>query len=124
LSLLPSGNRPADAHRDCWTANVGKSSLINCILKSDRTIVSEIPGTTRDSVDVPFTLNEKPYVLIDTAGLRHRRKIKTSVDQFALMRCERSIRSATWRCWCWMRSLAVTQQDKKIGGRSEAARGA
>jgi len=51
-------------------------SLINCILKSDRTIVSEIPGTTRDSVDVPFTLNEKPYVLIDTAGLRHRRKIK------------------------------------------------
>src|SRR5208282_4026193 len=72
--------------------NVGKSSLINAILKDERTIVSDIPGTTRDSVDVPFMVQGKPYVLVDTAGLRHRRKIKTPVDQFGLMRAERSIR--------------------------------
>lgn len=104
--------------------NVGKSSLINCILQSERTVVSAIPGTTRDSVDVPFTLDDKPFVLVDTAGLRHRRKINSSVDQFGLMRAERSI------CECNVAVLVldalagVTQQDKNIGGQiAEAARG-
>jgi len=104
--------------------NVGKSSLINAILKSERTIVSEIPGTTRDSVDVPFALDGRPYVLIDTAGLRHKRKIKTSVDQFGLMRAERSIRECDVAVLVLDAVDGVTKQDKKIGGQiAEAARG-
>jgi GTP-binding protein len=104
--------------------NVGKSSLINSILQSERTIVSDIPGTTRDSVDVPFTLAGKSFVLIDTAGLRHRRKIKSSVDQFGLMRAERSIRECDVAVLVLDAVDGVTKQDKKIGGQiAEAARG-
>ena len=104
--------------------NVGKSSLINCIMKNERTIVSETPGTTRDSVDVPFALNEKLYVLIDTAGLRHRRKIKTSIDQFGLMRAERSIRNCDIAVLVLDAMEGVTKQDKKIAGQIvEAGRG-
>jgi GTP-binding protein len=104
--------------------NVGKSSLINAILKDQRTIVSDIPGTTRDSVDVPFTVHEKPYLLIDTAGLRHRRKIASSVDQFGLMRAERSIRECDIAVLVLDAVAGVTKQDKAIGGQiAEAARG-
>ena len=104
--------------------NVGKSSLINSILKGERTIVSEIPGTTRDSIDVPFAFNDKSYVLIDTAGLRHKRKIKAPVDQFGLMRAERSIRDCDVAVLVLDAVDGVTKQDKKIAGRIlEAARG-
>jgi len=104
--------------------NVGKSSLINAILQSERTIVSEIAGTTRDSVDVPFTLNDKPYVLVDTAGLRHKRKIKSSVDQFGLMRAERSIRECDVAVLVLDAVDGVTKQDKSIAGQvAEARRG-
>jgi GTP-binding protein len=104
--------------------NVGKSSLINAILKDQRTIVSDIPGTTRDSVDVPFTVHEKPYLLIDTAGLRHRGKINSSVDQFGLMRAERSIRECDIAVLVLDAVAGVTRQDKAIAGQiAEAARG-
>ena len=96
--------------------NVGKSSLINAILQSERTIVSEIAGTTRDSVDVPFVLNDKPYRLLDTAGLRHKRKIASSVDQFGLMRAERSIRECDVAVLVLDAMDGVTKQDKKIAG--------
>ena len=103
--------------------NVGKSSLINAILEGDRTIVSDIPGTTRDSVNVPFTLDDKPYLLVDTAGLRHRSKIQSSVDQFGLMRAERSIRECDVAVLVLDAVAGVTKQDKKIGGQiAEAAR--
>src|SRR6266404_596948 len=104
--------------------NVGKSSLINAILKDERTIVSDIPGTTRDSVDVPLTVKGKPYLLVDTAGLRHRSKIKTSVDQFGLMRAERSIRECDVAVLVLDAVDGALNQDKKIGGQiAEAARG-
>lgn len=108
--------------------NAGKSALINAILKDNRTIVSEIPGTTRDSVDVPFTLRRggtvKPYVLVDTAGLRHRRKIRSSVDQFGLMRAERSIRECDIAVLVLDAVAGVTKQDKRIAGQiAEARRG-
>ena len=104
--------------------NVGKSSLINAILKDERTIVSDIPGTTRDSVDVPFRVQDKPYMLVDTAGLRHRRKIKTSVDQFGLMRAERSIRECDIAVLVLDAVAGVTKQDKNIAGQiAEASRG-
>ena len=104
--------------------NVGKSSLINAIIESERTIVSNIPGTTRDSVDVPITIDGKSYVLVDTAGLRHRSKIASSVDQFSLMRAERSIRTCSVAVLVLDAVDGVTRQDQKIGGLiAEAARG-
>jgi GTP-binding protein len=104
--------------------NVGKSSLINSIFKGERTIVSEIPGTTRDSIDVPFKHQDKSYMLIDTAGLRHRRKIRSSVDQFGLMRAERSLRECDVAVLVLDAMDGVTKQDKNIAGQiCEAARG-
>jgi len=104
--------------------NVGKSSLINAIIESERTIVSAIPGTTRDSVDVPVTIDGQTYMLVDTAGLRHRSKIASSVDQFSLMRAERSIRTCDVAVLVLDALDGVTRQDKKIGGLiAEAARG-
>ena len=72
--------------------NAGKSSLINAILKDERTIVSEIAGTTRDAVDVPYEYAGEQHTLIDTAGLRQRSKMDTSVEVFSAMRTEKSIR--------------------------------
>ena len=96
--------------------NVGKSSLINAILKSPRTIVSEIPGTTRDSVDIPFEQEGKRYLLIDTAGIRPRRRHNTPVEVFSVMRSEKSIVRADI-CALVIDAVArVTTQDKKIAG--------
>ena len=121
--VAPEGARPTRI-AIVGRPNVGKSSLINAILKDERTIVSDIPGTTRDSVDVPFTLNETSYLLVDTAGLRHRRKIRTSVDQFGLMRAERSIRECDIAVLVLDAVAGVTRQDKKIAGQiAEAGRG-
>ncbi len=78
--------------------NVGKSSYINRLLRNDRVIVSEIPGTTRDSVEIPFAVGKGPqarsYLLIDTAGMRRKGKIKDTVERFSLMRAEKSIERA------------------------------
>jgi len=74
--------------------NVGKSSFVNNLLDRERVIVSEIPGTTRDSIDTFFTYDGDEYLLIDTAGIRHRRKIKSSVDTFSVMRSKDSIKRA------------------------------
>lgn len=74
--------------------NVGKSSLINAILRDERTIVSEVAGTTRDAVDIPYHRDDRDYILIDTAGLRRRQQMDTSVEVFSAMRTERSIRRA------------------------------
>ena len=74
--------------------NVGKSSFVNCLLNEERVIVSEIPGTTRDSIDTLFIFNGEEYILIDTAGIRHDRKIRTAVDTFSVMRSKESIERA------------------------------
>jgi GTP-binding protein len=74
--------------------NVGKSSFVNNLLERNRVIVSETPGTTRDSIDTYFSYDGKDYILIDTAGIRHRRKVKTAVDTFSVMRAKESIKRA------------------------------
>lgn len=94
--------------------NVGKSSLINALLKDERTIVSEVPGTTRDAVDVPYERDGAPYVLIDTAGIRRRMKMDTSVEVFSSMRSERSIRRADLCLLVVDASSGAVAQDRRI----------
>ena len=96
--------------------NVGKSSLTNAILGQDRTIVSDIAGTTRDAVDVSCLFNQKPYVLIDTAGIRHRGKRDNSAEIFSVMRSEESIRRADLCILVIDASAGVTAQDRQIAG--------
>ena len=96
--------------------NVGKSSLANAILEDKRTIVSDIPGTTRDAVDIATERDGKPYILCDTAGIRHRSKHNTSVEVFSVMRSEKTIRRADLNILVLDATHGVTSQDKKIAG--------
>jgi GTP-binding protein len=96
--------------------NVGKSSLTNAILGQDRTIVSAIAGTTRDAVDVECVFNGKAYMLIDTAGIRHRGKRDNSAEIFSVMRSEESIRRADLCVLVIDASAGVTAQDRQIAG--------
>ena len=96
--------------------NVGKSSLTNSILGQERTIVSDVSGTTRDAVDIPCRFNEKDYVLIDTAGIRHRGKRDNSAEIFSVMRSEESIRRADVCVLVIDASAGVTAQDRQIAG--------
>jgi len=74
--------------------NTGKSTFVNTLARAERMIVSEIPGTTRDSVDVRFELDGKTFIAIDTPGLRRNKSIRTDIDFYSLHRAQRSIRRA------------------------------
>src|SRR5207247_499002 len=74
--------------------NVGKSTFINALAKAERVIVSEVPGTTRDSVDVRFERDGKSFLAIDTAGIRKKKSLADSIEFYGLHRAERSIRRA------------------------------
>jgi GTP-binding protein len=96
--------------------NVGKSSLINSIVRSERAIVSELPGTTRDSVDISYQRGGQNFLFIDTAGIRRRGKQSSSVEVFSVMRAERSIRRADLCILIVDLTMGVTAQDKRIAG--------
>ena len=96
--------------------NVGKSSLINAIVQSERAIVSELPGTTRDSIDISYHRDDRQFLFIDTAGMRRRGKVSSSVEVFSVMRAERSIRRADLCILIVDLTSGVTAQDKRIGG--------
>ena len=74
--------------------NVGKSTLVNTLVQAERMIVSEVPGTTRDSVDVRFELDGKAFMAIDTPGFRRTKSINTDVEFYSTHRAQRSIRRA------------------------------
>jgi GTP-binding protein len=96
--------------------NVGKSSLINAITQTGRAIVSEIPGTTRDAIDISYRQGQDEFVFIDTAGMRKRARHSSSVEVFSVMRSERSIRRANLCLLAIDITSGVTAQDKKIAG--------
>ena len=102
--------------------NAGKSSLINSVLKDERTIVSDIPGTTRDAVDIAYEREGQRFLLIDTAGMRARSKHSTSVEVFSVMRAERTIRRADLCVLVIDLTSGVTTQDKKIAGLIQESR--
>ncbi len=96
--------------------NVGKSSLVNAIVRNERAIVSELPGTTRDAVDIIYERDGEHYTFIDTAGIRKRGRHSSSVEVFSVMRAERTIRRANLCVLIVDVTTGVTAQDKKIAG--------
>ena len=98
--------------------NVGKSSIINALTDSDRVVVSNVPGTTRDAVDIPFEVDteghRQKYTLIDTAGLRKSRRVNDSVEFFSTKRTERAIERADVTVFVIDAEHGIVEQDKKI----------
>src|SRR5207253_8329672 len=74
--------------------NTGKSTFINALAQSERMIVSEVPGTTRDSVDVRFERDGKAFIAIDTAGVRREKSLGSDIEYYSLQRADRSVRRA------------------------------
>lgn len=96
--------------------NAGKSTFVNAMLAADRMIVSEIPGTTRDSVDVRFERDGRSYVIIDTAGIRKERAVQGSVEFYAQRRAEKAMRRADVTVFMLDASVDVGRLDRQIAG--------
>jgi GTPase len=98
--------------------NVGKSSIINALTRSERVIVSPVPGTTRDAVDVPFEVDtdgeRQSYVLIDTAGMRKTRRVNDSIEFFSVKRAEESIARCDIAILVLDAASGILEQDKKV----------
>ncbi|WP_342269160.1 ribosome biogenesis GTPase Der [Spiroplasma endosymbiont of Aspidapion aeneum] len=96
--------------------NVGKSSLLNSLVNEDRMIVSDIPGTTRDSVDTRIKFKGKDYILVDTAGLRKRGKIYENIEKYSYLRSLSSINKSDIVILVVDISNSIIDQDTNIGG--------
>jgi GTPase len=96
--------------------NTGKSTFINCLAQEERTIVSEVEGTTRDSIDVRFEKDGKTIIAIDTAGVRNRGSVRTDVEFYSLARAERSIRRADVVLHFFDAPKDISMVDKQLAG--------
>jgi len=96
--------------------NVGKSTLINKVLGEERLIVSDIPGTTRDAVDTSVRYDGEDYVLIDTAGLRRKKKIYEDIERYSIVRAIAAVERSQVVLVLIDGSQGVTEQDAKIAG--------
>ena len=97
--------------------NVGKSSLVNALLGHERTIVSNVPGTTRDAIDSPFTWNDKEYTLIDTAGIRRKRSVEDeTVERYSVIRSLAAIRRCDIALIVVDAERGLSEQDVRIAG--------
>lgn len=118
VKYLPKGeaNNQEDIITFCMVGrpNVGKSSLVNALLNEDRVIVSNISGTTRDSIDTPFTKGEQKYVVIDTAGLKKRGKIYESIDKYSAIRALKAIERSEIVLLVLDGKEGITEQDKHV----------
>jgi GTP-binding protein len=132
LAYLPEGGLPKEEGEAAvklaivGRPNVGKSSIINALTKDQRVIVSPIPGTTRDAVDVPFEVEtdgvRQKYILIDTAGVRQERRVDNSIEFFSVKRTEDSINRADIVVFVLDAESGILGQDKKIAGKIVEAR--
>ena len=96
--------------------NAGKSRLTNALLGYDRTIVSDVAGTTRDAVDTDFEADGKKYTIIDTAGIRRKRSVDEDVEYYSVLRAFAAIRRADVCLIVIDASVGITEQDVKIAG--------
>lgn len=121
LQVLPGikeEKHPGDAIRVAVVGrpNVGKSSLVNSILGSERVIVSEIPGTTRDAIDTRFEREGKSFLLVDTAGIRRKSRIEESTEKLSVIRALKAIDRCDVSLVMLDALTGVTEQDKRIAG--------
>ena len=116
----------AEAHKSGFVAvigrpNTGKSSLVNAIAGEERVIVSDIAGTTRDAVDLPFEYDGQKYILIDTAGIRRRKNVEENIEKYSIIRSISAIERSDVCVLMIDAAEGVTEQDKKIGGMAHEA---
>lgn len=119
LPEVQEGDEDAIDHSEMKVAivgrrNTGKSTFINTLTQTDRMIVSEVPGTTRDSVDVRFEIDGKGFIAIDTPGLRRGKSVKTNVDYFGSHRALRSIRRADVTLLFFDASQQISKVEKQL----------
>lgn len=119
ISMLPEGE--ADEERDeppkiaiVGRPNMGKSTLVNQIVGAERVVVSNIPGTTRDAIDLPMTRDGRDFILIDTAGLRRRTKLKEQVEYYSSLRTSESLERCDVAIVLVDATEGCTVQDVKI----------
>lgn len=121
-ALLPPIQEEEDADEEAIRVaivgrpNVGKSALLNAIAGEERVIVSEVPGTTRDAIDVRLTRDGQDFILVDTAGLRRKKKVKQSTEYWSVLRSLRAIDRAHIALLVLDAHEGVTEQDAKIAG--------
>lgn len=97
--------------------NVGKSSIVNALLGEERSIVSDVPGTTRDSIDTDFTHDGRLYTLVDTAGIRRKRSIEDeSIERYSVIRSFAAVRRADVVLIVCDASQGLSEQDVRIAG--------
>ncbi len=99
--------------------NVGKSSLVNAILGEERSIVSDIAGTTRDAIDTPFSRDGQEFVLVDTAGIRRQAKVKEALEYYTVLRSMEAIERSDVTVLCLDAPDGATAQDKRIAGMAD-----
>jgi GTP-binding protein len=125
-SAIPDTGESADATGAITVAvvgrpNVGKSSLVNRILGTERVVVSAEPGTTRDAIDTRFSYQGRDYILVDTAGIRAKGRLGRSVERYSVSRALAAVRRADVALILVDGVEGVTDQDTKIGGEAHEA---
>ncbi len=120
IELMPEENNKSRAEgihiAVIGEPNVGKSSIVNAILREDRSIVSNIQGTTRDAIDTPFKVNGKPYVIVDTAGIRKRGRVYESVEKYSVLRAMSAIEKCDVALFLVDAEKGIREQDKHVAG--------
>ena len=124
VQSLPKATEAADADLDremvrlavVGRPNVGKSSLINCIMGQERLLVSDLPGTTRDAIDTMCRVNGRPYLLIDTAGIRRKGKVTKKLEKFSIIKALRSLDRCDVALIVIDAEEGITDQDVNIAG--------
>lgn len=96
--------------------NAGKSSLVNRLSGEERTIVSDIAGTTRDAIDTLIEFDGNKYILIDTAGIRRKSKVEEDLEYYSVLRAIKTIKRSDVCVWMIDGSEGLTEQDKRIAG--------
>lgn len=115
---MAAEEEPSDAIRIAVVGkpNAGKSSLINAILGEERLVVSEVAGTTRDSIDSAFTWNDRKYVLVDTAGIRRKGKVSLRLEKFSIIKALRSLERCDVALIVVDAEQGVSDQDVRVAG--------
>ena len=98
--------------------NVGKSQLLNAILGHQRSIVSEVPGTTRDTIDIPMEFNGRPITLMDTAGVRRRGRIEQGIEKYSVLRAVRAMERSNVCILVTDATESITAQDTHVAGQA------